>query len=694
MARSKTGPDPVSRAHVLDALLDRALADREVMSQLDTIDSGGREEVRQALSATEAAIFSAARDQEDRYRALTARAARDWGKIVAWALMGLVYLIPAALTLLALYMFARSLAAPWPVVTLIVGGGAVIAAAGVLVELRVAGQSEPEITAFTLVLLATGALAYFLGYEAWSILIAVGSVVVFGFVAIGLANLSDVVEELFGVDTASPSDVESAFAEWRSALYTLGVVPALISYVNVRTEEQYSITPRYRAEFLSRAVDPAELHQRTPAGARLAEYFRTLRSGSFAISGPRGAGKSALMAAFSRGMYNESPRQDLVVAVLAPVEYVARDFMLHLHIELCESVLRYVGADAGKDNGLRRFALQRRAELRYLQTVQGERSGKIGFSGSEIALRKSVSRVEQARTFPEIVARLRADLVDVAQRIKDGPGEPRVIICVDELDRIQNEARAVGFLNEIKAIFRVPNCYCLVSVSEDAMHDFELAGLGMRTVMDSAFDEVLWVDYLDFELSKRLLGNYIVGLSEQYLAFAYVRSGGLARQLLRAARELLDWAGKDQADTLCTVVGSLVANDLRRVTEAVKGSLVKVSDRAVVASLVRALDAAPGQVSEPGLFDYAAKLSSCTVGDDITARDLRDTMTAQALYLATVTGVFRDDLDRQRMTTAGKPGATFDALARIRRYVGMNPQAALALLDDFRPEWGLAALGR
>ncbi|MFD1051453.1 hypothetical protein ACFQ1S_40870, partial [Kibdelosporangium lantanae] len=68
-------------------------------------------------------------------------------------------------------------------------------------------------------------------------------------------------------------------------------------------------------------------------------------------------------------------------------------------------------------------------------------------------------------------------------------------------------------------------------MSEDALHDFELAAMGVRTVMDSAFDEVLWVDYLDLELAKSLLGNYIVGLSQQYLAFAYVRSGGLARQL-------------------------------------------------------------------------------------------------------------------------------------------------------------------
>jgi hypothetical protein len=48
-------------------------------------------------------------------------------------------------------------------------------------------------------------------------------------------------------------------------------------------------------------------------------------------------------------------------------------------------------------------------------------------------------------------------------------GEGRVVIGIDEVDKIRDSDRAEAFLNDVKAIFGVPGCLYLVSLSEDAM---------------------------------------------------------------------------------------------------------------------------------------------------------------------------------------------------------------------------------
>jgi len=65
-------------------------------------------------------------------------------------------------------------------------------------------------------------------------------------------------------------------------------------------------------------------------------------------------------------------------------------------------------------------------------------------------------------TLPEVVDSLR-DFLEAVAREHD-----RVMIGIDELDKMRTEAAAERFLNDIKGIFGIRNCYFLVSVSEEA----------------------------------------------------------------------------------------------------------------------------------------------------------------------------------------------------------------------------------
>src|SRR5439155_21212139 len=84
-----------------------------------------------------------------------------------------------------------------------------------------------------------------------------------------------------------------------------------------------------------------------------------------------------------------------------------------------------------------------------------------------------------------------------------------------------------------------PHVYFLVSVSDEALTSFERRGLPLRDVFDSSFDEIIRVEPLRYEDSRRLLYRRVVGLTEPYIALCHCLSGGLARDLIRAARQVV-----------------------------------------------------------------------------------------------------------------------------------------------------------
>lgn len=99
-------------------------------------------------------------------------------------------------------------------------------------------------------------------------------------------------------------------------------------------------------------------------------------------------------------------------------------------------------------------------------------------------------------SLPDIVSSLKSFLSKIAQ-------ERRVIVAIDELDKVDSDVKAGQFLNDLKGIFGVPECFYLVSVSEEALSNFELRGLPFRDAFDSAFDEVAHFRYLSYAKAGR-----------------------------------------------------------------------------------------------------------------------------------------------------------------------------------------------
>ncbi|WP_369170795.1 NACHT domain-containing protein [Streptomyces sp. R28] len=175
--------------------------------------------------------------------------------------------------------------------------------------------------------------------------------------------------------------------------------------------------------------------------------------------------------------------------------------------------------------------------LHYQLTFLRTRNAQLALPGGlQLADGSQVQHTQQVLTYPELVARFRAFLTEVAR--DRGQSGGRVVIGIDELDKLGSSQDAERFLNDLKVVFGIRGCHFLVAVSEDALTTFGRHVLDVRTAFDSAFDRVVAVRPLSLSQARTLLELRGVWLPGPYLWLCQVLSGGLPRDLLRAVTSL------------------------------------------------------------------------------------------------------------------------------------------------------------
>ena len=197
------------------------------------------------------------------------------------------------------------------------------------------------------------------------------------------------------------------------------------------------------------------------------------------------------------------------------------------------------GDDASPHQDLRDLALVRLRQIRIQQHFSSARSMTLKVSGPpalpvelDVAGTQGASWEDRPKTYPELVADLQVFLAALGEKHE-------LIIGVDELDKLRSAESVEDFLNDIKGIFGAPGCFYLVSVSEDAAASFGRRGSPFRDVFDSSFDDVISVPYLDLDSTRRILYGLASVWTEPFISLCHVISGGLARDLIRCARDLV-----------------------------------------------------------------------------------------------------------------------------------------------------------
>lgn len=352
------------------------------------------------------------------------------------------------------------------------------------------------------------------------------------------------------------------------------------------------------------------------------------------------------------------------------------------------------------------MAAQDQRRLRYQRTQEsGWTAGaKVGSSGVSVesGTSASVSDVEQPLTVPEITRMMR-DLLRQIRR-ENADEKFKIVICIDELDKLEGDEGAKTFLNEIKGVFTTPDVLFLVSVSEEAMAGFERRGLEFRDVFDSAFDEIIHVPQLSLRETADLVGNRISNVPRPFVALAHCLSAGLARDVIRALDHMTDAAAPQ---SLQRVTRAVVHREIYGKWQAVVSAVRPIPLEPQVTDMIKALyviDRCPGLESVEGrclarddAFDQLADLRMA-VPQSSELEQFRDLQRLGGEYLGltyfcrTLIELFdfeRDGaldrfIDAERADRLAPHGLEY--LTRARQHLGVNPRLAWEQISFFRVE--------
>lgn len=447
------------------------------------------------------------------------------------------------------------------------------------------------------------------------------------------------------------------------------------------------------------------------------------------------------------------------------MEYQPNDFVLYLLFSLCGAYLKFRGADeddrsdaATRLHRLRAFRSRRsqladvaqpsggnhdkliREARSYRKQIQAQQSRTTTFGAGLSTPGNIASTSGQVATtatdlpwnYPELVSTFSSFLQEVALELR-GPDKEnaaaqevrgRVIIGIDELDKISDAEQAQRFVNELKVILGVPYCHYLISISDDALAAYEMRGLPVRDAFDSAFDEVIHVRYLNLDGSRELLALRVIGMSDPFISLCHCLSGGLPRDLIRSARHVvitarrLTESGFDRLDAVCQ---QLVLEELRRKLDAswinrAGGRLGRI-DSELLHSIQRLVAYQPDSGESPVDCDLRTGRTLRTeLGPIVAGRPLAGPppaappaagppaagppepaavpeLACYLHYLLTLLEVFTPALsaDGTIVDTRGRPApdALFNQLCLARQTLGTDPRWSWLTVETFRETWGL-----
>jgi hypothetical protein len=176
-------------------------------------------------------------------------------------------------------------------------------------------------------------------------------------------------------------------------------------------------------------------------------------------------------------------------------------------------------------------------ELRAEQTITSQVQSTVAM------LQASRSKASKSLpwTMPEVVSRLRDFLAEIAEAEAHGKRR-RVLVCIDEVDRIGSADDATRFLSEVKAVFGAPHCYFVVAIADELGVQLGRRAITGRPLSDNAFDEIISVEPMTFDMCRDLLSRRVLGFTESFVWLSLVLSGGLPRDVIRVARRLAEMA--------------------------------------------------------------------------------------------------------------------------------------------------------
>jgi hypothetical protein len=323
-----------------------------------------------------------------------------------------------------------------------------------------------------------------------------------------------------------------------------------------------------------------------------------------------------------------------------------------------------------------REAVRLHHEVRHLETLTARREAGLGARGSTFTLGSERTSAALPLTSTDLVTRLRrlaATLHDAGYRI---------VIGIDELDRLEAGDQTDAFLNGIKQLFTTPHVSYLVSISDSAWTEFAQRDVNVRGVLDSSFDDIVEIQPLDHHCARGLIrrrGEERITDTQVLLCLAL--SGGLPRELLRQCRAMAAAnSGAARTRLLAHVAEDMVRDEWRDHVKAATKVVLTWDSCPRRSDLLLAL-AALGDIRRA-----AGGLAAITIDQTwehaLVARRLLVELSALARLLVVVADVF----GRYGQLAHRPPWiSTVAAIGEIRRAIGEDASAGLVLLEQRFP---------
>jgi len=338
--------------------------------------------------------------------------------------------------------------------------------------------------------------------------------------------------------------------------------------------------------------------------------------------------------------------------------------------------------------------LRKRAErrLRTIRFQQKETFGSTGKFRLPFGGERSTTAAQEYQRhpmpYPEIANELRLFLTMTTEyfRKEDKMARIPLVIIFDELDKMSSPELVYEFLNTVKSLFslEIPGCLFLVSVSEDALARFERRGLPVRDALDSTFDAIVPVEYLDLGDASKLLAGRAAGLPDPFIALPHVLSGGLARELLRFTRSLV----RHRHERHLTAITRLLVGDELVLKARAFGAVI--ARRGLAEPYASDLMNFVNQHTAPDTDVLLKAIGQPPIepadGDDAADALFLQIETLGFLYfcatvLETFSGLTREEYERRE--------SSFDTLASARHLFTVNARLAWLTINSFREQWSL-----
>jgi hypothetical protein len=178
-----------------------------------------------------------------------------------------------------------------------------------------------------------------------------------------------------------------------------------------------------------------------------------------------------------------------------------------------------------------------RERIRYSSRTRqaGELSGGAAAYGLRAGLK--ASREKELVERPTTVASLIHDFRALAERAAAVSG--RVVIAIDELDKMTDASAVRALLRNIKGIFEIKGVFFLVSVSDEATRSLKLGGVAGRDEFNSSFYAVIDVPPMTSAFLSELLGRRKTPLDPRVGQALSLLAGRNPRETLRLADAIL-----------------------------------------------------------------------------------------------------------------------------------------------------------